>query len=366
MIAAPVQRDVDGISKGCRQWSAAGVGARLVDRRHRSAAPGACPPVGRRCADAGASQFAADAAPHASDAIPRSSSATCLPVCRAARVSRTLRLPGDPDRAEVARELADVLHRRGLRGLQRVLQLVAEDRGQPTMSWQVRQVARRAGIDDRPDPADAVRLADEGQPAAHRMRRRLADLDVDDHVGPFQRAHDLAEPGRLLLPNRGRARRPCRAAGRGAGRRARRRRWRGGRDRDRLRTARRRRAHTRRRTRVAWPSWRNSLERRPLRADGGSISVVAVGRSRRGGSREVRRGSRTLRRWLAGVAASRGGASSRWRGGVESSRVTGSTVPQAGPSCITPDGMSVMRRLLTPGRMWGIRVRHEPTCRVLS
>ena len=40
------------------------------------------------------------------------------------------------------------------------------------------------------------------------------------------------------------------------------------------------------------------------------------------------------------------------------------TVPQPGPSCITPDGMRVMRRLLTPGRMCGIRVRHEPTSRV--
>ena len=148
------------------------------------------------------------------------------------------------------------------------------------MSWQVREVARRAGIDHRPDPADAVRLADEGQPAAHRMRRVLADLDVDDHVGPFQRAHDLPEPGRFLVARTGgRARRPCRAAGRGAGRRARRRRRGGGRDRDRLRTARRWRANTRRRTRVAWPSWRNSLGTPPTHG-GRRVNLSCGGRAK--------------------------------------------------------------------------------------
>ena len=178
------------------------------------------------------------------------------------------------------------------------------------MSWQRANVTRRAGIDHRPDPADAVRLADEGQPATHRMRGLLADLDVDDHVGSFQGAHDLPEPGRLLVPEPQEERgdgvtRPDAVHGSRRG---------GGGGGIGIRTGFGRRGGGER-IHDGEHEWHGPHGGTPGNA---ARSRRTAGQSQlwRSGeagvaARGVRRGSRTLRRWLAGVAASRGGASSR-------------------------------------------------------
>ena len=179
------------------------------------------------------------------------------------------------------------------------------------MSWQVREVARRAGIDHRPDPADAVRLADEGQPAAHRMRRSPG--------GPRRRRSRWTVPGRARSPGTGPISR-SRTGGSSAATVSRGRTWLhgggrgGGGWRARTGTGFGRRGGGERihdgehewhgphggTPGNAAHSWRTAGQSQLWRS--GEAGVAARG---------VRRGSRTLRRWLAGVATSRGGASSR-------------------------------------------------------
>ena len=179
------------------------------------------------------------------------------------------------------------------------------------MSWQVR---RWLGV-----PESTIALT-QRTPFASPMKVSppptgcadcLADLDVDDHVGLFQGAHDLPEPGRLLVPEPQEERgdgvtRPdvahgSRRGGGGGGTAG------SGPASDGAVEA---SAYT-----TANTSGMALMEELPGNA---ARSRRTAGQSQlwRSGeagvaARGVRRGSRTLRRWLAGVATSRGGASSR-------------------------------------------------------